>query len=467
MDPVKGAKEGAKQSAGHAIGGFFKGVGQGLLGVVVKPTAAIVSGTATVMDGINHNVSLDTVARHVRLPRFLQDNIICDYSDREGLAKILVQSIQEHIPDTTLGTYIYHILCDRERKHKSSPGTSKKKTFLLMTSECIIHGALALAIDRDYSDTNQFKLHWNLPFHAVERLRLDGRKLALEHKGTHAIARSLSRTSSGRHAQQMASPRHSNGAQRSSAYVVDAAFRHEALVFARLFLRLKEEFQISARFRHQVRMWLASLDRKVPEKRCEVALRDPLLKALVRGGGQVGGDAGSKPSRSQLETLPEAASSADSGLLTQAAVVELFAQQCIAIESAYASGIERRNQTTSGFFGKRLKHYCVVKITVAALAYVDNVSSKLYLELTRTYSDFKSLRHTLRHTRHDSEKGVWNDKAEAIWRKIPKAVQEEDLHSFEQLVRCLSESRMLCMAANLIPNLWEFFTKDFHLIGRT
>ena len=36
VDPVKGAQQGAKQSAGHAIGGFFKGVGQGLMGVVVK-----------------------------------------------------------------------------------------------------------------------------------------------------------------------------------------------------------------------------------------------------------------------------------------------------------------------------------------------------------------------------------------------------------------------------------------------
>jgi vacuolar protein sorting-associated protein 13A/C len=131
MDPVKGAQEGAKESAGAAVGGFFKGVGQGILGIVVKPAAAVVSGTATVMDGINNNVSLDTAAQHVRYPRFLQYNIICDYSDREGLACIIFTKIQENISHAQVGDYIFHFMLDGDATTRKKTG-SRKKTVLVI-----------------------------------------------------------------------------------------------------------------------------------------------------------------------------------------------------------------------------------------------------------------------------------------------------------------------------------------------
>ena len=60
--------------------------------------------------------------------------------------------MRPYITHTTFGEYIYHMLCDQGSKR------SKEKAVLLMTSEFVLHASVELAADRNYSNSNAFRL---------------------------------------------------------------------------------------------------------------------------------------------------------------------------------------------------------------------------------------------------------------------------------------------------------------------
>ena len=62
--PIKGARK-------EGLGGFFKGVGQGLAGVVVKPIVGVTSAAVSVVQGASNATDDSEVHTHVRLRRAL------------------------------------------------------------------------------------------------------------------------------------------------------------------------------------------------------------------------------------------------------------------------------------------------------------------------------------------------------------------------------------------------------------
>ena len=115
--------------------------------------------------------------------------------------------------------------------------------------------------------------------------------------------------------------------------------------------------------------------------------------------------------------------------------------------------------------------FLVSKCSCAFAICFSNVMSShsvaMLLHCVSSYKDFKDLRHSLRHTRNKDEEGVWGAETEAIWKRVGRDVQENDLHYFEQLIRSIVGTGVLGSPSHKIPSLWAFFTEDFHLVGGT
>jgi vacuolar protein sorting-associated protein 13A/C len=65
--PFKGAQE-------SGVGGFFAGLGKGLVGAVTKPVVGIVDMATNITDGIKGSTNNDKVLQRQRLPRFIPNN---------------------------------------------------------------------------------------------------------------------------------------------------------------------------------------------------------------------------------------------------------------------------------------------------------------------------------------------------------------------------------------------------------
>ncbi|XP_053725885.1 vacuolar protein sorting-associated protein 13A isoform X1 [Synchiropus splendidus] len=86
--PIKGAqKEGAA--------GFFKGVGQGLVGAVARPTGGIIDMASSTFLGIKRAAETSQDIRSLRPPRFIhEDGVIRPYKEREGVGSQMLQKIE-------------------------------------------------------------------------------------------------------------------------------------------------------------------------------------------------------------------------------------------------------------------------------------------------------------------------------------------------------------------------------------
>ena len=70
----------------EGVGGFFKGVGKGIVGVVTKPVVGLFDLANDVTEGIrNTTVADDGALDRVRLPRYISDGILRTYNAREAL----------------------------------------------------------------------------------------------------------------------------------------------------------------------------------------------------------------------------------------------------------------------------------------------------------------------------------------------------------------------------------------------
>lgn len=72
--PITGAKE-------QGVGGFFKGLGKGAIGLVARPAAGIVDFTSDTFDAVKRATSEGEDAHRIRPPRFFtSDSIVRPYS---------------------------------------------------------------------------------------------------------------------------------------------------------------------------------------------------------------------------------------------------------------------------------------------------------------------------------------------------------------------------------------------------
>ncbi|KAJ1967345.1 Vacuolar protein sorting-associated protein 13, partial [Dispira parvispora] len=103
MQPLQGAEK-------DGVGGFFKGVGKGLVGVVTKPMVGVFDLASHVTEGIKNtttvfnSVDLD----RVRLPRFVaRDGILHVYNQRDALGQYWLKQIDKG--EYFYETYLAHL----------------------------------------------------------------------------------------------------------------------------------------------------------------------------------------------------------------------------------------------------------------------------------------------------------------------------------------------------------------------
>ncbi|KAJ3364419.1 hypothetical protein GGF32_001943 [Allomyces javanicus] len=83
MRPIEGAEK-------EGVGGFFKGVGKGLVGLASKPVVGLFDMASNLSEGIKNTTTVfdDTEIDRVRLPRYIgEDGVLRGFSDREALGQ--------------------------------------------------------------------------------------------------------------------------------------------------------------------------------------------------------------------------------------------------------------------------------------------------------------------------------------------------------------------------------------------
>ncbi|KAI8929325.1 hypothetical protein BC831DRAFT_410850 [Entophlyctis helioformis] len=87
--PIKGAQE-------SGVGGFFMGLGKGIVGAVTKPMIGVVDLATSVSEGIKNTTTVfDSDLDRQRLPRFIgKDKILKPYDQREALGQSWLKSIE-------------------------------------------------------------------------------------------------------------------------------------------------------------------------------------------------------------------------------------------------------------------------------------------------------------------------------------------------------------------------------------
>jgi hypothetical protein len=243
-----------------------------------------------------------------------------------------------------------------------------------------------------------------------------------------------------------------------------AAFEHDSLLLLRLFLRVKQEFQVSVRFQHQLRTWLNLVDRCMPGRDREMmALKDPLLlESLKVTRGSARGLLASRAGSGAV-AAPAASTRQPVTHLSVDQVSSLMQAGRLLVTAAYAKDIEDRTKTSNTFLSKaRSKVYSVVKLSIEGLT-AGPENATVFMETNKSLKDFETLRRRLRRSRLPTEKDLWaaGSPAENVWARI-KDVHRDELTNFEQLLRCLTSTGVNPYNT---PTLWRFFTEEFEVLG--
>lgn len=106
-DPVKGAET-------DGAGGFVVGLGKGVAGLIVKPTAGVLDLLTSISQGVHNTAAAvdpdSNILHRIRLPRrFGPDQVLVQYSEREaeGNAILTLHGSPSEI-------YLYHVYCGEE-----------------------------------------------------------------------------------------------------------------------------------------------------------------------------------------------------------------------------------------------------------------------------------------------------------------------------------------------------------------
>ena len=103
--PVKGVKQ-------EGVIGLFKGVGRGIVGVGVKPTAGIFDAFSNITQGISNRMIKKNVHR-IRFPRHVgKEKILESYSPEKAFRQLLITVLKDGKYNKEIATY--HIILDKK-----------------------------------------------------------------------------------------------------------------------------------------------------------------------------------------------------------------------------------------------------------------------------------------------------------------------------------------------------------------
>ncbi|CAF0895845.1 unnamed protein product [Rotaria sp. Silwood1] len=102
--PIRGAKHGGAT-------GFFKGLGQGVVGLVARPTGGVVDFASTSLDLIKRTAQQEEVVRRIRYPRHVgRDGIVRPYVAHEATGFYILNRLEDGTYAKS-DTYVAHITC--------------------------------------------------------------------------------------------------------------------------------------------------------------------------------------------------------------------------------------------------------------------------------------------------------------------------------------------------------------------
>lgn len=117
MKPVEGAKQ-------EGAGGFFKGVGKGLVGLVARPVGGVVDCASGTLDAVKTLTDVSEEVVRVRPPRYLEsDGIVRPYNRAKAEGNNILQETDKGKYAST-DAYFWH-----------GPTTRDKKGVLLLTDK--------------------------------------------------------------------------------------------------------------------------------------------------------------------------------------------------------------------------------------------------------------------------------------------------------------------------------------------
>ncbi|CAF3939022.1 unnamed protein product [Rotaria sp. Silwood2] len=102
--PIRGAKHGGAS-------GFFKGLGQGVVGLVARPTGGVVDFASTSLDLIKRTAQQEEIVRRVRYPRHVgRDGVVRPYVAHEAMGFYILNRLEDGNYAKS-DTYVAHITC--------------------------------------------------------------------------------------------------------------------------------------------------------------------------------------------------------------------------------------------------------------------------------------------------------------------------------------------------------------------
>ncbi|RZB70333.1 DUF1162 domain containing protein [Asbolus verrucosus] len=106
--PISGAKE-------EGVGGFFKGLGKGAVGLVARPTAGVVDFASGSLDAVKRVAEFTEDTNRLRPPRFLQgDGLVRPYNSNEAYGHKLLMDLEKGKYATT-DIYVSHYVVIEKR----------------------------------------------------------------------------------------------------------------------------------------------------------------------------------------------------------------------------------------------------------------------------------------------------------------------------------------------------------------
>ncbi|ESO95114.1 hypothetical protein LOTGIDRAFT_160876 [Lottia gigantea] len=110
---VKKPLEGAQK---EGVGGFFKGVGKGLVGVVTRPTSGVIDFASSSLEGIKRITDMSDEVRRLRPPRrFHNDQIIRPYNHQEAEGYAILQETEKG-RFASSDEYSAHVVVSKDKK---------------------------------------------------------------------------------------------------------------------------------------------------------------------------------------------------------------------------------------------------------------------------------------------------------------------------------------------------------------
>ncbi|CAF1265249.1 unnamed protein product [Rotaria sordida] len=141
--PIKGAKR-------DGASGFIKGLGQGVVGLVARPTGGVVDFASTSLDLIKRTAQQEETVRRVRYPRHVgSDGVVRPYIPHEAMGFYILNRLEDGSYAKS-DTYVAHITCS------DSP-----LSWLVATSKHLLFVT-------EVSFLGMYELDWGIPYEELK-----------------------------------------------------------------------------------------------------------------------------------------------------------------------------------------------------------------------------------------------------------------------------------------------------------